>query len=122
MNDIRNIDGGKLFTGLLLITVGTLFLFDRLGYADFHFVVEHYWPMFLVAFGAARFLDRRRPWSGVWMIIIGLWLQATMLHLWDLTFDSSWPLLIIAVGAMMVVRTLFGTMRRREGEEVRHDG
>ncbi len=121
MNDNRSIDGGKLFTGLLLMAIGTLFLFDRLGYADFHFVIEHYWPLFLVALGAARLLDRRKPWSGLWLIVIGLWLQATTLHLWDLTFDSSWPLLVIAVGAMMVLRTIFGTMQRHE-EEVRHDG
>jgi len=117
MNDIRHIDGGKLFTGLLLIGIGALFFLDRLGYADFHVVIEHYWPMFLVALGVARFFNRRRPWSGLWLIIIGLWLQATTLHLWDMTLGSSWPLLLIAVGMMMVIRTFVP-----DREEVRHDG
>jgi hypothetical protein len=117
MNDERRpLDSGGLVAGILLIAVGTMFLLDRIGYIDFHMTLTDYWPMALVLFGASRFLNGpRRRMSGVWMIIIGLWLQAINLHWWDMTFASSWPLLVIAIGAMMVVRAVLNAM------EVRHD-
>jgi hypothetical protein len=121
MNDERrHVDAGGLFAGILLIAIGTLFLLDRLGYADLHYVLHNYWPMFLVFFGLSRFFHRRKPWSGVWLIVIGLWLQVTTLHWYGVTFNSSWPLLLIAMGAVMVVRTLFHAMRG-ESPEARDD-
>jgi hypothetical protein len=113
----RNPDAGGLFAGIMLIGIGTLFLLDRLGYADLHDVLHNYWPMFLVVFGLSRFVHRRRSWSGVWLIVIGLWLQATTLHLWGVTFDSSWPLLLIAIGGVMVLRTLLAATRGKSLED-----
>lgn len=118
MNDERRpLDTGGLVAGILLIAIGTTFLLDRMGYIDFHMTLSDYWPMALVLFGVARFINRRR---GVWLIIIGLWLQATTLHWWNLTFDSSWPLLLIAFGAVTVVRALLHATRG-ESTEVRDD-
>lgn len=113
----RHRDAGGLFAGIMLIVIGTLFLLDHLGYADLHDVLHNYWPMFLVAFGLSRFVHRRRAWSGVWLIVIGLWLQATTLHLWGVTFESSWPLLLIAIGGVMVLRTLLGAARGKSLED-----
>jgi hypothetical protein len=111
MNEEKKRDTGSLVAGIVLIVIGTMFMLDRMGYADLHDVLHNYWPMFLVAFGVSRFLRRRQAWSGVSLIVIGLWLQATTLHWWDLTFDSSWPLLLIGFGAVMVARTLTGLLR-----------
>lgn len=111
----RTLDAGALVAGLLLIAIGTIFLLDRMGYADFH-ALRDFWPLALVLFGVARFTHRRRGrWSGIWLIIIGLWLQVTTLHWWGLTFDSSWPLLVIAFGAVMVGRAVLNAA------EARHD-
>jgi hypothetical protein len=121
MNEERKqLDTGSLFCGVILIVIGTMFMLDRMGYADLHDVLHNYWPMFLVAFGVSRFLHRRKAWSGVSLIVIGLWLQATTLHWWGLTFDSSWPLLLIGFGGVMVARTLTGLLRG-ESTEARHD-
>jgi len=121
MNEERKpLDTGSLLAGILLIAIGTMFMLDRMGYADLHHVLHNYWPMFLVAFGVSRFLRRQKAWSGVSLIVIGLWLQATTLHWWDLTFDSSWPLLLIGFGAVMVARTLTGLLRG-DSTEARHD-
>jgi hypothetical protein len=109
---MNRIHTGKLMTGLLLIAAGTLFLFEQLGYGNAGIIIENYWPMFIVAIGASRL--GQRPWSGIWMIIVGLWLQATTLHLWGLTFHTSWPLLLIAMGAAMVVRTFLPGEARNE--------
>jgi len=116
----KQLDSGSLFCGVLLIVIGSMFMLDRMGYADLHDVLHNYWPMFLVALGISRFLRRRTAWSGVSLIVIGLWLQATTLHWWDLTFNSSWPLLLIGFGAVMVGRTLTGLLRG-DSTEARHD-
>jgi len=107
-----------LFTGIVLIVAGALFLLDRMDYLEFHDVAHRYWPMFLVLLGVLKLTSGRRPWSGIWLIIIGCWLQATTLHLWGLTFDTSWPLLLIGIGATMVLRTLLLGVPH---SEARHD-
>jgi hypothetical protein len=111
----RTLDAGGLVAGLLLIAIGTIFLLDRLGYVDFH-ALHDYWPLLLVIFGLVRFTNRKHGrWSGIWLIIIGLWLQVTTVHWWGMTFDSSWPLLVIAFGAVMVARAVMNAT------EARHD-
>ena len=115
MNEERKqLDTGSLFAGVLLMAIGAMFFLDHMGYADLHDILHTYWPMFLVALGVSRSLKRRHAWSGASLIVVGLWLQVTKLHWWGLTFDSSWPLLLIGIGAVMVVRNLTGTVRRHE--------
>ena len=118
MNEVpRNqIDSGKLFNGLLLIGVGPLFLLDRLGFADFGYVISHFWPLIIVAFGVAKVL-RGRVWPGLWMMAIGLWLEAVRMRWFDLHYSTSWPLLLIALGAGMVVRAFFSSIRKDEPHE-----
>lgn len=116
----KQFDAGSLFCGVTLIVIGTMFMLDRMGYADLHDVLHNYWPMFLVAFGVSRFMRRRKAWSGASLIVVGLWLQATTLHWWDLTFESSWPLLLIGFGAVMVGRTLTSLLSG-DSTEARHD-
>ncbi len=118
MNEItrKRVDPGALFTGLILIAVGILFLLDRLDVANFGFIAHHYWPLIVVAFGV-RHLLRGRTWNGLWFIVIGSWLQVSVLRLFGLTFGSSWPLLLIAYGAGMILRAMIDSARRREPTE-----
>lgn len=117
MNDRRQrIDGGALVGGLLLIGLGSLFLLDRLHVADFGDLVGTYWPLIIVVIGVPKLFHPRTVWSGLWLMAIGVWLQAVRLHWYDLTYGNSWPLLLIALGAGMVLRTFFESTARREGD------
>ena len=109
----RRIDANGLFWGLLLIVVGAAFLVDRFHWVDLH----RYWPMFLVALGASRLVSGKQPWSGLWLVLVGLWCQASVSHVFGMSFGSSWPLLLIALGATMVLRTFFEGWKVRRGEE-----
>ncbi len=134
MNDMneqrRPIDTDTLFWGILLIGMGTLFLLERLHIGDVHHVIRNYWPLFLVAIGVSKLFKPERAWSGLWLIAVGAWLQAVTLHLYDLTYESSWPLLLIILGGGMVLRAVFECTRRHRRQEsndtpsteVRHDG
>lgn len=109
-------------TGILLVTVGLLFMADRQGYLSF----GQLWPVILIVLGATMLLfpgdsaqcgpvtggrsARRRGGSrvggGLWMIFVGVLLLANQNH-W-LMFRDSWPLFIVAGGLAMI----FGNIRR----------
>ena len=118
MNEItqQRIDRGKLVGGVILIGIGLIFLLDRMGVADFGDVIRRYWPMVLVLIGLPRLFRRDTFWSGMWMITLGVWLQMVRLHLFGLTYRSSWPLLLIALGAGIILRTFIDSAIPKEGE------
>jgi hypothetical protein len=115
VNDVkRTIDRGSLTWGLILIGIGAVFLFAQLDILDFETVIHRYWPMILVVIGVPMLFQRRRVWSGLWLITIGVWLQIARLKLFGLTYRTSWPLLLIALGAGIAIRALIDTAARKE--------
>lgn len=102
----RRDDAGTLFVGLVLIGLGAIFLLHM------QHALHHWWPMLVVFLGVSRV--PRNVWSGVWLIAIGTWLQFIQLHLFDLTYGNSWPLLLIALGGVITLRALFEAVGRRE--------
>jgi hypothetical protein len=116
-SDRRHIDGDQIFWGLFLIAAGMFFLLSRLGIADFSWTIRNFWPLFVVIIGVSKLVHRRSVWSGLWMIAIGAWLQAVTLHYRGFTYESSWPLLLVVLGAGIILRTIFGSARRRDTEE-----
>ena len=101
-----------MFFGLILIALGTLLLLDHLDVVGFGRMVRDYWPLILVFIGVPQLLDRRSFSTGVWMVALGGWLQASRLHLFGLTFGNSWPLLVVAAGASITVSALIDAMKK----------
>lgn len=116
MNERNPVDTDALFWGILIIGIGTVFLLDRLHIGDMHYVLRNYWPLFLIAIGVSKFFKPGRAWSGLWLVAVGSWLLAVTLHLYDLTYSSSWPILLIVLGGGMVFRALFEGTRRHRSE------
>lgn len=117
LNEHRRIDTGKLIAGLLLVTFGLLFLFDRLFWFDFRDVFR-LWPLWLMAFGAAKVVfpgvgrhgRRASRLGGFWPLLIGLIFLMDTLDLMELR--DSWPLFIVGIGLLMVLRAAgFGDCR-----------
>jgi len=103
---MRRDDTGTLFVGLVLIGLGAIFLLHA------EHAVRVWWPMVIVFLGVAKVT--RNVWSGLWLISVGAWLQAIQLRFWNLTYGNSWPLLLIALGAVITFRAIFDTVARRE--------
>lgn len=115
--DRRHIDGNQIFWGLFLVAAGTFLLLGRLGIADFSWTLRRYWPLIIVIIGISKLFHRRSVWGGLWMIALGAWLQAVTLHFHGFTYESSWPFLLVILGAGIIVRTIVGPARRRDEEE-----
>ena len=105
----------RLFWGLCLMGLGVLMLLQRMGLIEHH-LWSRFWPLIIVAVGVANVVSSRAFWRGAWIIAAGLWLQAITLGLFGLTFGNSWPLLLIASGASMVLRTFLDVRRRQQRE------
>jgi len=113
----KRIDGDQIFWGLFLVAAGSALLLSRLGIANFHWMFRNLWPLFIVTIGVSKLFHRKTVWSGLWMITLGAWFQAVTLHYQGLTYESSWPLLLVILGAGIIVRTIVEAARRRDTRE-----
>ena len=76
--------------------------------------MRSWWPFVLIVMGAARMVngpdvsprERGKRRSGVWLIVVGLWGLVNEWRVFGLSYGTSWPLLVMASGAMMVWRSL----------------
>lgn len=101
-------DWDAAWWGLSLLVTGTVFLLANTGLLsrDFH---RYWWPLAPIAFGILRLVTGRSAKAiseGVFLVLIGGWLLATIMHWQGLTWRTSWPLALIAVGASSLVETI----------------
>ena len=117
-------NAGSLTVGLIILSLGTLMLVDRLNYFDIS-VMRLFPGMVLIALGLSRIaLDQVDPASlggcnpgvnhrkrgradlrqGLWLMTVGSWLIVNAVQLFGLTYGTSWPLLVIASGVFIVAR------------------
>ena len=108
----RRPDTAQIVVGLIILAMGGMLLLDRV--APGSYTMHGWWPFVLIVMGAVRMVDgpgvnrrdRGKRRSGVWLVMVGLWGLVNEWHLFGLTFGTSWPLLVMASGAMMVWRLL----------------
>lgn len=104
----RGRETGGVVGGVILIGLGMAFLLDRLDLLPDE---RSFWPIIPILIGTAITL-LARDWEGrkggLIAIGIGFWLWATEAGWADLTWRSSWPLLLIGFGALAVVEALLG--------------
>ena len=117
----RHRNRGGLVPGLIMIAVGAAFLLERFDFLSLH-EVWSYWPMILVVIGLGNVLMPEGGRRSIFLLLIGIWLQITVLGLWGLDFGDSWPLLIIFVGASFIFDSLasstgYGGGRSRRGAQ-----
>ncbi len=106
-----------LLWGVALVALGVIFLMDRLAWIDLTQYLgpqTHWWhflPLLLALGGLIRMLTAqsvRQLAKGLVRIVVGLWLFACLQQLGGLSFANSWPVLLVAFGAQMLVRGWYG--------------
>jgi hypothetical protein len=117
-------NAGRLTLGLIILSLGMLMLVDRLNYFDIN-VMQLFPGMVLIALGLSRIAlaevdpaslrgpnPVRKPTllrkadlrHGLWLMTVGTWLIVNAVHLFGLTYGTSWPLLVVAGGVFIVAR------------------
>ena len=103
----------QMVLGLIIVVVGVLFTLDNL---DILYARDYlrYWPALLVVYGVAKMALPERHGSRFWGLVltfVGAALLIDKLYIFDFRLWDFWPLLLVAVGAMMILRTKQGTFR-----------
>jgi len=100
------IDKGGLFSGLLIILVGLLFLFGVLGEEGIGDMFSTYWPLFLIFIGLWILITHEfRNFFGLLLAAIGcIFLLIKLEVLGHRIWYFLWPVLIILFGLWVIFR------------------
>jgi predicted membrane protein len=98
---------GRIFSGILIIAIGVIFLLANLEKLDFGDFISMYWPMILIFFGLWHFFSRgfRNAGFALFLIVVGVFSQ---LDNWGLiegrVWTYFWPSVIIAAGLWIILK------------------
>ena len=99
-------DFGRLLIGLIVVTLGVLFLLDTADVLRADRVIDRWWPLAIVAAGALT-LAERPPARVRGLILTGagvLLLLFTTDVLGDDAWNYVWPAALIVIGATIIAR------------------
>lgn len=94
-----------LFTGLMLIGLGLLFLADARGWLELQNLLP-YWPAIIGLLGLSQMIGARNAaqmTKGGFLVFLSIWLYMSIENIWGLNFHNSWPLILIAVGIGKII-------------------
>ncbi len=98
----------KLVVGIFFTFVGVLLALDNLEVVEAGLVLR-YWPLLLIVIGALKFRDSGSRGLAVLSIAAGALLLAHNAHWLRFSFAGLWPILLIGVGVVIVLRA-FGVV------------
>jgi predicted membrane protein len=95
----------RLFPGLLLIVIGTLFLLENIGVIPYE--VKRYvfsWQGWIIMIGSVFLISRPNQPTGLIMITVGFFFLIP--EILDISFDTRlyWPVILILIGIFFLVR------------------
>jgi predicted membrane protein len=92
---------GKVMAGLILLTVGVIFLLSNMGYFFPNWLFS--WPMLLIVLGLfVGFKHNFRNPGGVILILIGSFFLAKRYFYIHISWGYIWPVIIIIIGLWMI--------------------
>ena len=105
----------RLIWGAFLMAIGSAFLLDRLHLVELP-SLGSMWPAVFLVIAVGRVAEGQLG-SALTFLLLGTWFFACEFGWYGLDYGNSWPLVLIAVGAGIVVRALGGEPGRckREG-------
>ena len=98
----------EIWFGIVLVGFGTWLLLARLHVLE----VRHYWTwcgLLPIGFGLASvgaWRSAKAVATGVSLGLFGLWFLMSANGWWGLDWARSWPMVLVAIGAELVVRSL----------------
>ena len=111
--------GKHLFSGLVFVTIGVIFLLGNMGVLDVDRVLR-FWPVILIAAGLFKILESGDDYAqsgGIfWVVVGGLFLLGN-LGILRVAFHDLWPVVLIGIGALMLWRSALSRRTLREFSE-----
>ncbi|MBU1338080.1 MAG: cell wall-active antibiotics response protein [Acidobacteria bacterium] len=116
---------GRLFSGLLIVTIGLIFLLGSLGKLHVGQIFAVYWPLILIYFGAWHMFSKgmRSPVTGFVLLVVGAVFLLRNLDIlsWSV-FRYIWPVAIVLVGLWIIFGSRFkvfsGDIPAVEGDDL----
>jgi predicted membrane protein len=102
--------GAQVVIGLLVVAFGVLFLLDNLNIIYLRHVI-FFWPLAFVASGLVALCSdgpRSGRITGIVLIAIGLAMTLDRLGYNFISWRTFWPIVMIALGGLILYRTLGG--------------
>jgi len=92
--------------GVIILLLGLILLLDQLGFADARKIFL-FWPLILIYFGVNKLVSSHdmvgRFWGG-FLALLGISFQLEELGLSRISFGTIWPVFLICVGVLLVLR------------------
>jgi Domain of unknown function (DUF5668) len=108
-NDIKRFSWSFTF-GALIVAAGVVLLLDQQGLINADRVFSFFWPAVFILGGSVMLMDCRgrggRGVIGFVFVTIGVILLLESLGIARIRFDTFWPLIVIAVGILMIWRAI----------------
>lgn len=116
--DTTSCGRSQVVMGLVVIAVGVLFLLDNLDVVDVRHALS-FWPVVFIGAGLLKLFDAGSPNNyvvGGLLVLAGAVMILGRLGIFHVDWQTVWPLLMIAMGALFVYRALDGRRRREAGD------
>ena len=107
--------GRHLFSGILFVTLGVIFLLGNMGVVDVNQILR-FWPVILIAMGAYRLIesgDNYGESSGIFWIVVGSFFLLGTMGILRVAFHNFWPVILIGLGSLMLWRSMLSKNRGR---------
>lgn len=110
----RRSPAGQAFTGILLVTIGAIFLFGNLGYLDVRYVFRNFWPVLIILLGVKMLVLNRGYGPGpqgiglIW-VVLGAFFLLNNLSVINVAFRTIWPFFPMAIGAFILWKVFVDT-------------
>ena len=117
MENNSNRASSQVVLGLLVVVMGVLFLLDNLDILNFRHAIG-FWPLaFIVAGCVALFGNGSRSsnYMGGVLVAIGVLMIAGRMGFFYISWGTLWPLVMIALGGLVLYRSLGPGRVAREG-------
>ena len=114
--ELRESRAQRVAWGLVLMAAGVVFLCQQLGMVDLP-PLWHWWPAALYAIALPRFFSPKGWPEGITLILLGSWFFAVNADWHGLTYANSWPIVLVAFGLEIVLKTMIerAAVRPQEG-------
>jgi hypothetical protein len=108
MENKGNRASSQVVLGLLVMGMGVLFLLDNLDILDFRHAIG-FWPLVFIVAGVVTLTGdgpRSGTYMGLLLLGVGLMMILGRLGFFDIRWRTLWPLVLIALGGLILYRTV----------------